>query len=149
MGLRYGYIYRGYTLIEVLVVLVIAIFVISISIPVFKDKKVSLDSEARKIASYIRYVRSKSINDGEEKELYLDINNKQYFYANDNKRHEIDKKIDLEVISEEKNIKKGIVKIRFFPDGSNDGVIVRLLNKKKVTQVNVSFLTGKVDIIGG
>lgn len=140
---------RGYTLIEVLVVLVIVVLVISVGAPVFKDKKVSLEGETRKIASYIRYVRSKSISEGKIQELIFDVNNKRYFTADEKIRHEIGKKIDLEIIAEDKNTAKGIVSIRFYPDGSNDGLIVRLMNRKKVSQVNVSFLTGKVEIEGG
>ncbi len=71
---------RGFTLIELILVMALITIVVSVSLPSLKGffKGRDLDSEARRFFSLTRYASSRAVAEGVPMELYVDLQQKLY-----------------------------------------------------------------------
>ena len=141
----------GFTLVELLVVLVIAVTVISVTTVAYNKLSTSayLKNSARHVAASLRYARNYAVAKGVDTHMQIDLTRRTYRYTGNNDSFQFRSGVDLEVFSANfLNQTPGIVEIHFAPDGSSSGGRVSLTSKNKTYIVHVDWLTGRVGIDG-
>ena len=142
---------KGFTLVELLVVLVIALTATSISTVAYNklSSQAHLKSSARHIAASLRYARSFAVTRGAESRLKIDLKNRTYSYTGNSKTFRFKNSVDLDVYAANSfNNPDEIAEIRFAPDGSSSGGRVTLSARDKSYVIYVNWLTGQVAIDG-
>lgn len=143
---------QGFTLVELLVVLVISLTVISLSTVAYNKLSTNayLKSSARHVAASLRYARNYAIANSAQAVLRIDLKDRSYTYSGNNKHFKFKNNIDLKVYSATKlNHDSDIAEIRFAPDGSSSGGRVTLSGRNnKAYVIYVDWLTGRVDVDG-
>ncbi|EXJ17112.1 GspH/FimT family pseudopilin [Imhoffiella purpurea] len=139
---------RGFTLVELLVVMVIAALVMAATPSLFSAALPGLEmkSAARRTASTLRMARESAIRQGADAALTVDL-----------EHHRLDLpgyrslvlpkglSLRLEAASSEMiDDQRG--RIRFFPDGSSTGGRILILNGNHGYQVGVTWLTGRIQL---
>lgn len=137
----------GFTILELIVVLVIMVAAVAITGPNFFRGLSSLQLKAatRDIASALRYSRSQAIFSADESEFRLDVNKNFYRVSGKEKIYRLPDSIQLKLITAESEIagdEEGT--IRFFPDGSSTGGRVTLEIDDRKRHVDINWLTGQV-----
>ena len=143
--------HAGFTLVELLVVIVIAVTVISVTTVAYNKLSTNayLKNSARHVAASLRYTRNYAVAKGVEAQMQIDLDRRTYRYTGNNGSFGFRPGIDLEVFSADyPNQTPGIVAIRFAPDGSSSGGRVSLSSRNRTYIVHVDWLTGRVAIDG-
>ena len=140
----------GFTLVELLVVLVIALTAITISTVAYNklSSQAHLKSSARHIAASLRYARSYAVAQGSESRLRIDLKNRTYNYTGNPQTFHLRNSINLDVFSAKDFSSNGFAEIRFAPDGSSSGGRVTLSVRDKSYVIYVNWLTGQVGLDG-
>ncbi len=141
----------GFSLVELLVVLVIAVTVISVTTVAYNKLSTNayLKNSARHVAASLRYTRNYAVAKGVDAQMQIDLNRRLYRYTGNNGSFAFRPGIDLKVFSADfPNQTPGIVAIHFAPDGSSSGGRVTLSSRNKTYVVHVDWLTGRVGIDG-
>ena len=139
---------RGFTLVELLVVLVIASLVLAL-VGTSISRSISgaeMRVAARKMAASLRYTRTRAILDKQEQVFLVDTENRKYLAP---KREEV-------VLPEGMNVAlttarseltaESVGGIRFYPDGGSTGGFVELEANGRVYRINVAWLTGEASL---
>ena len=143
--------HAGFSLVELLVVLVIAVTVISVTTVAYNKLSTNayLKNSARHVAASLRYARNYAVAKGVDAQMQIDLNRRTYRYSGNNGSFAFRPGINLEVYSADfPNQSPGIVAIYFAPDGSSSGGRVTLSSRNKSYVVHVDWLTGRVGIDG-
>ena len=142
---------KGFTLVELLVVMVIATAVISITTVAYNKLSTNayLKSSARHVAASLRFARNYAVAKGTDASMQIDLTRRMYTYSGNVKPFQFKSNIDLEVFAADfSNKAAGISQIRFAPDGSSSGGKITLSSRNKSYVVRVDWLTGRVTIDG-
>lgn len=138
----------GFTLVELLVVLVIvslALALVGTSI----SRSISgaeMRNAARKVAASLRYTRTQAILTKSEKVFLVDTE-KRTFRAGDRAAEELPEGLNVELNTARSELtSESAGGIRFYPDGGSTGGNVRLEANGRVYQVNVTWLTGEASL---
>jgi len=141
--------FRGFTLLEVMVVLVIMALILVVVPPFLPNVMASthVKSAARELAASLKTARSQAINVDQESYMLtegsdnLNSNNQTY------KNLVLPDAADLSLITaDSEKLSEHEGQIRFFPDGSSTGGQIKLAFKDQEYLVNVHWLTGRVRI---
>jgi len=140
---------KGFSLIELLVVLTIIGFMVVVIPPRLSGLMISTQAKAsaRDLVSALRQTRSVAIADQKEQALVLDLSKKS-FSTNRKKIKRLPDKMQISLYtarSEQLSDQKGA--IRFFPDGSSTGGRIKLSMGKQNLYININWLTGKVALL--
>ena len=141
----------GFSLVELLVVLVISVTVVAITTVAYSklSTNVYLKSTTRHIAASIRYARNYALVKGTEGVFQINVPQRTYSYSGSDGKFQFKSNIDFEVYSSDfANRRSDIAEIRFAPDGSSSGGKITLSSRNKTYVVHVDWLTGKVAIDG-
>lgn len=143
-----SFLHRGFTLVEMLVVLVIVTIVLAL-VGTSISRSVSgaeMRTAARKMAASMRYTRTRAILDKEETVFLVDTENRTYLAP---KKEEV-------VLPEGMNVSlmtarseltaESVGGIRFYPDGGSTGGFVELEANERVYRINVAWLTGEASL---
>jgi general secretion pathway protein H len=140
---------RGFTLLELLVVLLIATSVLTLALPQLGNLRagMALRSEARQLASALRLCRSEAIVRQQEVSLVIDLAQRAYRSGTSSRVHRLAQDTEVAVLaahSGREAPRSGA--IRFFADGSSSGgrVVLAAVGARYV--VDVDWLTGRVVI---
>ena len=142
---------KGFTLVELLVVLVIALIATSISTVAYNklSTHAQLKSSARHIAASLRYARSYAVARSAESRLRIDLKNRTYTYTGNTKTFKFNNGVNLDVFSSQSfGNSDNFAEIRFAPDGSSSGGRLTLSARNKSYVIYVNWLTGQVGIDG-
>ncbi len=142
---------RGFTLVELLVVMVIAITVISVTTVAYNKLSTNayLKSSARHVAASLRFTRNYAIAKGTDASMQIDLNRRIYTYSGNANSFQFKPNIDLEVFAADfTDQAAGISQIHFASDGSSSGGKITLSSRNKSYVVHVDWLTGRVSIDG-
>lgn len=158
---------RGFTLIEVMVVLILislSMLLVTPSLSRF-SKTVELKGAAKKISAILRYYRSEAVNQGRVYQVLFDPDLREVRVqsieekdedegaggAKDNssqKRYTLPKGVDIkEVKADSPQYPSDYSVIEFYPNGgSNGGTILLDSQDRKGYRIKINFLTGVVEI---
>ena len=143
---------RGFTLLEVLMVLVIAAAGFALVVR-FTSSGVSgaeLKSAARTVAAGLRDARGTAIATQESAAMLLDLDRRTIEVTGAAKPRALSERLELKLYtaqSEVRDERHGA--IRFYPDGSSTGGRVTLSAGERKLFVDVDWLTGRVSIKEG
>jgi general secretion pathway protein H len=140
---------EGFTLVELLVVLVIAAAAVTLALPQFSRLAsfTALKSSARELAAALRAARSDAIARQRESALLIDLRAQTYRLEGAPRAHPLRPGLELALLTaqtEVKDAERGA--IRFFSDGSSSGGRVALGANGRRTIIDVDWLTGRVVI---
>jgi len=138
---------RGFTLLELLVVLAIAALLLAITPPLITAAMpgVELKASARRVAAGLRLAREEAIRTGHDVAFTLDLETRSFEVDGRFRRGKLPKGLDLKLEAAETEMldeQRGVV--RFFPDGSSTGGRVILSRHDAGYQVGVQWLTGRI-----
>lgn len=139
---------KGFTLMEMMLVLALAVAALAIVVPNLSGSRTgaALKGAAQDVASALRYVRGRAITAGGDTEFVLDVESRTYRVSGREKTFVLPNELQITLDSAESEIRsEGVGAIRFFPDGSSTGGRVTLAagNRKRIVDVN--WLTGLVE----
>ncbi len=139
---------RGFTLVELLVVLVIAALAMAL-VGTSISRSISgaeMRTAARKVAASLRYTRTHAILTKSE-QMFLVDTEKHSFQAADRQQETLPKGMNVELNTARSELTSETAGgIRFYPDGGSTGGNVRLEANGRVYQVNVAWLTGEASL---
>ena len=147
----------GFTLLELLVVLIIAGLLAALVPPLYAKAVpgARLKTTARDFAIALREARSSAISRGSHVDLRLLTEPPSYTFGNAS-----DNRLPHDVIvtaydyhtaahaslADINTLGDDAVVIRFFPDGSSNGAVIRLANGDTAYRVDVSWLMGDIRV---
>ncbi len=138
---------RGFTLVELLVVLAIGGLLLTLTPPLITAALpgVELKAAARRTAGALRLAREIAIAEGRDAAWVIDVENNRYQIDGDHRRGSLPGGLDIELVAAEQEMQSdGVGAIRFFPDGSSTGGRVILKRGDAGYQVGVNWLTGRI-----
>jgi general secretion pathway protein H len=140
---------EGFTLVELLVVMVIATLAVALVLPGFTNARTGMElkSGTRQLSSALRYARGLAISKHREVAVILDVEDRSYQYSNEQRKHNLSSSLNFRLLTNEGEIlddQSGA--IRFFPDGSSTGGQITLQANNSHHEINVNWLTGRVSI---
>ena len=143
---------RGFTLLELMLVLVIAAasYVLVIRFTGSGVSGAELKSAARTVAAGLRAARSDAIATQDSASLMLDLERRVIQVSGTHRPYALPDRVDLKLYTAQSEIvdeKQGA--IRFYPDGSSTGGRVTVASKERQFLVDVDWLTGRVTIKEG
>ena len=142
----------GFTLLEIMVVMIIAGLMIALVPPLFSGavSGTQLKSSARDLAIALRETRSQAIIRNHEYLVYLDLENTRY-RAGDGKIHELPADVEMTVQLVTGDYVEEMARhvLRFFPDGSTSGELITLSGGNHAYHLQLNWLTGSITITEG
>jgi len=140
---------RGFTLLEMVIVMVIAAaaYAVMLSGPLGKASAADLKAAARTLASGLRQAQSTAMVTRRDSLLSLDLDAREYVLPGDSEPRKLPDNIDLKLYTAQSEVtsdKKGA--IRFYPDGSSTGGRITVFSGPRKFLVDVDWLTGRVTI---
>jgi general secretion pathway protein H len=141
---------RGFTLIEILVVLTLIGLIAAVTIPTFSGgvSTTALKSAAREIAAGLRLARGQAIAQRTEATLELDVAARAFRVLPDPRVHELPREIEIKLYTAQRDLVSDQVgAVRFYPDGGSNGGRITLAAGERKFDVDVDWLTGRVSII--
>lgn len=140
---------RGFTLIEVLVVLAIMVLVVAIVVPMGVGERAHarIAAGAHEIAEGLRLTRSRAILTDRAADFLVDVNTDTFRVAGAMAPVALPRDLKI-TLSTTEDLLKGdsIGAIRFYPDGSSTGGGVTLVGAEDRYLVAVDWLTGGISI---
>jgi len=140
---------RGFTLLEVLVVLFLLGLAYALAAPVIGTGAASLElkSATRQLAAGLRKARGVAITSRQEAVLSLDVAGKKFAVTGENKAYALPIRVELSLFTAQaEQVQDQTGNIRFFPDGTSTGGRVTLSSGNARNAVDVDWLTGKVSV---
>ena len=140
---------KGFTLLEVIVVMVIAaiIYAVLLSVPFGKASAADLKAAARSLASGLRTAQTTAITTRRDAVMTLDLESREFIATGESQAHKLRDGLDLKLYTAQTEVsseKRG--GIRFYPDGSSTGGRITVSSGERKYLVDVDWLTGRVSI---
>ncbi len=147
---------RGFTLLELLVVLAICAMALSVAVPALtKSAATDLKANARTLAAGLRSARENAIAGNREVTLILDLDLLEMaLSAPESVRQSPSRKLSNSIhyklfTAESEWLSESRGGIRFFPDGSSTGGRITLSLARAAVVVDVDWLTGRIQLLEG
>jgi len=106
-----------------------------------------IDAASGELAAALRATRAQAIVHGAQRSFVLDVHTATYRGA-DGREVRLPRGMRLGITSAASDQRgDGSARIRFFPDGSSTGGRITLQSGRRQWHVNVSWLTGAVDVV--
>jgi general secretion pathway protein H len=142
--------YKGFTLVELLIVLVIMVLGVSLigsNISSGNDRA-NLKAASRDLKSALRYARGQALITQNEMTVSLDLATNHYKIKSPyQKSYQLPQSIEITLRTAQTDIKSDQQgSIRFFPDGSSTGGNISLSQGKIKIDITINWLTGHVEI---
>ncbi len=140
---------RGFTLIELIVVLAIMTLMLVIAAPYVSNALpgVALTSAAHDVAAGLRTARSLAISRNREAAFTLDVAAHRFTVDDGRATRSLDAALDITLVTARSELGGETAgTIRFFPDGSSTGGRVTIALDERDYHVDVDWLTGRVSI---
>jgi general secretion pathway protein H len=141
---------RGVTLLELLLVLSLLVLVYAVAAPRMSDgvSGAELKGAARKLAAALRETRNIAVAQRQESVLQIDMDRHVFRLAGQEREYALPEKADLKLFTAEQELVSDKVGgIRFYPDGGSTGGRVTIGAGDRKYDVDVDWLTGRVDIL--
>lgn len=141
---------HGFTLLELLVVLVIAVLLVAVVPPLISGMSgaTELRSAARQLAAGLRFARNEAVTRQREAVLTLDLSKHRFAISGDPREIALPESLSLHLYTAQSELlDQATGNIRFFPDGSSTGGAVTVSGPKLAYRINVDWLTGAIAIV--
>jgi len=139
---------RGFTLVEIMVVLVIVALMMAL-VGTSISRNISgaqMRTAASKVAASLRYTRTRAILTKSEQVFLVDTENLTY-QAAEREAVQLPEGMKVELNTARSELTSETVGgIRFYPDGGSTGGNVRLEANGRIYRVNVAWLTGEASV---
>jgi len=140
---------RGFTLLELIVVLVIGVilYALILAVPLRGATTSDLKAAARSLASGLRLAQTTAITTRRDSTLTLDMDAREFVTSGDSQARKLPDGIDIQLVTAQTEVaseRKG--SIRFYPDGSSTGGRITVSANERKYLVDVDWLTGRVSI---
>ena len=146
---RPGHQVRGFTLVELLVVLVIASLVLAL-VGTSISRSISgaeMRQAARKMAASMRYTRTRAIISKSQQVFLVDSEQRSYTAAGRDPV-QLPDEMNVQLTTARSELTSETVGgIRFYPDGGSTGGSVALETNGRIYRVDVVWLTGEASLI--
>lgn len=142
--------HRGFTLLELLVVLTIAVLLLTLVPPLFQGagSTSELKAAARQLAAGLRSARNDAVMRQREASLMLDLERHRFGVTGTPRQINLPQDIGVELFTAQSElVNEAAAGIRFFPDGSSTGGRITLTTGERAFAIDVDWLTGKVSIL--
>jgi general secretion pathway protein H len=139
---------RGFTLVELMVVMVIIALVMGMVATSMSRSISSAEARAstRKMVASLRYTRARAIIDKQEQIFAVDTDNRSY-KAPGREQVKLPEDVDVTITTARSEVTSEAVSgIRFFPDGGSTGGHIELTVNEREYRINVAWLTGETSI---
>jgi general secretion pathway protein H len=139
----------GFTLIELILVLVIAATVSAMAFRFAQDgpSTTELKAGTRQVAAALRLARSEAITQRKEVGFTLSLVKKEFNLTGE-QPVSLSSDIDLKLFTAEEYVQDANTgTIQFFPDGSSSGGRVTLSLRDMIFEVDVDWMTGRIAIL--
>ncbi|WP_422614775.1 GspH/FimT family protein [Methylobacter svalbardensis] len=140
---------RGFTLLELVVVLFVVVLgfsVIGLNLSSGSDST-EIKAAARDIVSALRYARGQALMTHQEATVALDLGDNSYTVSGKSKLYKIPETIDVTVVTAQTELSgEGSANIRFFADGSSTGGRVTLERGQTSWKIDINWLTGQIEL---
>jgi general secretion pathway protein H len=142
---------EGYTMAEMLVVLALLALVASLSFPTGMRSRTSqgLENQAMTIAAMLKAARMAAITRNTEASFDADLVRRNLSATGLSEHIQLGKNVGLSMLTARKEVQSGTGTIRFFPDGTSTGGTLKLEQGKRRIDINVDWLTGRIDRVEG
>ena len=141
---------HGFTLLEILIVLVIGVLLVALVPPLFSGMSgaTELRGAARQLAAGLRNARNEAVVRQQEAVLTLDLERRRFGVTGDPREIALPESVALKLYTAQSELLDSTTGgIRFFPDGSSTGGFITVSGPKLAYRVNVDWLTGAVAIV--
>jgi len=139
---------RGFTLVELMVVLVIIALVMGL-VATSMTRSISgaqARAASRNLVASLRYTRARAIIDKQEQVFQVDTENRSY-QAPGRRQIDLPEGVDVTITTARSEVTSEAVSgIRFFPDGGSTGGHIELTVNDREYRVNVAWLTGEASL---
>ena len=138
---------RGFTLLEILMVLVIGVLLVTLVPPLLSGLSgaTELRGAARQLAAGLRSARNEAITRQREAVLTLDLAQHRFGVTGDPRVIKLPDGLALKLYTAQAELMDGATgNIRFFPDGSSTGGHIELSRRQREVRIDVDWLTGAV-----
>ena len=140
---------RGFTLIELVVVLLIVVLgfsVIGINIS-SGNQSTQLKAITRDLASALRYARGQALISHQEISVAINLAENNYTVSNRDKVYHFSDEIDVTLVIAQEEFKgEEVGQLRFYADGSSSGGRITLELGNLINKIDVNWLSGKINI---
>lgn len=143
----------GFTLLELLVVLVIGAMLMAVAPPMISRAMpgMELKGATRHLASALRYARTRAATAGEEATVSFDLEQRSITTSGRTKPYQIPESLKLDLLTAESETEgETIGRVRFYPDGGSTGGRITLSledRPERKFEVDVDWLTGRIRIL--
>jgi general secretion pathway protein H len=140
---------RGFTLLEILLVLFLMGMAYALAVPMIGSGAVTLELKGatRQLAAGLRKARGIAIAQRDEATLTVDVGQRRFALSGDSKIYPLPQNIEIDLFTaQSEQLEEKVGNIRFFPDGTSTGGRITLTAKGSSFAVDVDWLTGKVII---
>jgi len=137
----------GFTLIETLVVIAIIALLASVMAPgMIPTPNNQLRSDAEELVAALRKTRLAAQETRRSAQLQIHTEDAYYQLPGRDAKYRLNAdNLSLELMTaEQEAIDEDLGGIRFFPDGSSSGGMIKLGNGSMIQQINVEWLTGRI-----
>ncbi len=137
---------RGFTLLEILVVLVLMVLAAGFIAPAMLNSGVAqMRSATRIVAAGLQRSREYAINQQLHAAMVVDVNQRRFTVPGQPKARQLAADITLKVFTARSELlDEARAGIRFFPDGSSSGGRISLSQGSHSAYVDVDWLTGRI-----
>ena len=137
---------RGFTLLELLVVITILALASTLVGLNFGGDRLSLDAVARTLVTDLRYVRSRAMVGNADTALVVDLDRGAYYSRAAKIERDLPASVALELTVDRRDTDGKQGRIVFYPDGSSSGGKVRLTRNGRGIDITTAWLNGYVSM---
>ena len=141
---------RGFTLVEMLVVLVIASLLLLLVPPLFSKSviRVGMNSQVNQVITSLKRARSQAVAQLKPVPWIMDLEEKSYQVGEAGRQKFIDDEFELSLTTAESEVIESGKKaaIRFYSDGGATGGTLQLSRENFEKVIAVDWLTGRVSV---
>jgi general secretion pathway protein H len=135
----------GFTLVEILVVLAIAVSMAAVlGMSAFR-RAPSVADLAGELARDIRVLRSQAIIRGELQQLVIDLEHNRFLFPD----HEsvLPKTLGIRVTGAERlRLGSQLIAVEFYEDGSSSGALISLSDREQRHELSINWISGRVSL---